>query len=178
MTRKALLIAISALLMGVSLFDLGSVSSKPSTLRIADRQIESDRSSTKRIEVVKRFVRAVEAKDIDTVNQLLADNIVLEQPYSQMRSGGVRLEGKPAASAFFSGLFGRFSQVRFVDVVFRQSQFDNTVIMEGRGDFVVASNRSPYRNQYIGVIEVSGDRIVMIREYFNPAIQPDTSNPR
>lgn len=177
MTQKALLLAIPAFLLGVSLFDASTVSAKPSTPRVPDRQMNTRSTSAKRLEVAKRFIRAVEAKDIGAIDQILANNIVLEQPYSPQQAGGIRLEGKQAVNGFFNRLFGVFSQVRFVDVVFRQSQFDNTVILEGRGDFLVASNQKPYRNQYIGVIEVAGDRIVLIREYFNPSLLPNTSNP-
>lgn len=100
----------------------------------------------------------------------------MEQPYSPLQPGGVRVEGRQAANSFFGRIFRQYSQIRFVDVVFRQSQFDNAVILEGRGDFRVATDQSPYRNQYIGVLEIVNGRIALIREYFNPLIVPRASN--
>ncbi|KAM3090433.1 nuclear transport factor 2 family protein [Phormidesmis sp. 146-35] len=142
-----------------------------------DQKMSAKPVSSKRIEVVRRFVQAVEAKDISTVNQLITDNIVLEQPYSPLQPGGLRVEGRQAVNAFFNRIFSQYSQIRFVNIVFRQSRFDNAVILEGQGDFLVSSNPTPYRNQYIGVIEVVDSQIVLIREYFNPLIQPEASNP-
>ncbi|GJD21304.1 hypothetical protein RIVM261_062600 [Rivularia sp. IAM M-261] len=85
------------------------------------------------------------------------------------------MEGKQAVNTFFNRIFSQYSQIRFVNIVFRQSKFDNAVILEGQGDFRIASNQNPYRNQYIGVLEVVDGRITLIREYFNPLIEPDLS---
>jgi uncharacterized protein len=177
MNRKLLLLTVSTCLLCVGLSFVSGVNAIPSNYRVLDRKMSAKPASSNRIEVVRRFIQAVEAKDISTVNQLTTDNIVLEQPYSPLQPGGLRLEGRQAANAFFNRIFSQYSQIRFVDVVIRQSQFDNAVILEGQGDFRVSSNPSPYRNQYIGVLEVVDGRIARIREYFNPLIQPEPSNP-
>lgn len=175
MNRKALLLAIFAFVLCVSLSVMGSVNAIPSNQRVLVQIKNASPTSGRRIEVVKRFIQAVEAKDISTINQLVAENIVLEQPFSRLRPGGIRVEGKQAVNTFFNRIFSQYSQIRFVNVVFRQSKFDNAVILEGEGDFRIASNQNPYRNQYIGVLEVVDGRIALIREYFNPLIEPDLS---
>jgi ketosteroid isomerase-like protein len=177
MNRNGLLLTISAFLLCISLSLISTVNAIPPTLNDLSQQANAEPVSSERIEIVRRFIQAVEAKDIDTINQLITDNIVLEQPYSELQPGGVRVEGKEAANAFFNRIFSRYSQIRFVDVVFRQSEFDNAVILEGQGDFRVANNQSVYRNQYIGVLEIVDGQITLIREYFNPLVEPEAFNP-
>ncbi|MDX2212407.1 MAG: nuclear transport factor 2 family protein [Oculatellaceae cyanobacterium bins.114] len=170
MHRQTLLLSISAFMFCVL---SASVShAVPSSITIADSQSTSEEASSNRLALVRQFIQAIESKDARIIDQLLADNVVLEQPYSPEQPGGVRVEGKQIASLFFDRIFREFSQIRFVDVVFRQSQFDNTVIVEARGDFRLAADQSPYRNQYIAVIEVVDGQITLIREYFNPLLLP------
>jgi uncharacterized protein len=149
------------------------LSQQVETESVESERIESDRIEPEPIEAVRRLIQAIEEKDIDTINQLIADDIVLEQPYSQEQPGGVRVEGRAIANTFFERIFSEFSQIRFVDVVYRQSQFDNAVIVEARGDFRVASNQAAYQNRYIAVFEVVEGQIVMLREYFNPLIESE-----
>jgi ketosteroid isomerase-like protein len=170
MHRKILLLSIPAFV-----FCLSSVSvshAVPPSVTVANRQSTPEEISSDRLALVRQFIQAIESKDAQTIDQLLADNVVLEQPYSPEQPGGVRVEGKQIASLFFDRIFSEFSQIRFVDLVFRQSQFDNTVIVEARGDFRLATDQSPYRNQYIAVIEVVDGQITLIREYFNPLLLP------
>ncbi|MBE9011063.1 nuclear transport factor 2 family protein [Pseudanabaenaceae cyanobacterium LEGE 13415] len=176
MNYKALLFSISALVLSITPLSITDAASP--NLFIANQPAKSQSATSDRIETVKRFIQAVETRDTRALNQLIADNVVLEQPYSPLRPGGIRVEGKQSVNTFFDRIFRQYSQIRFVDVVFRQSQFDNAVILEGQGDFRVVNDPTPYRNQYIGVIEVADGRIVLIREYFNPLIQPGVSNPR
>ncbi|MCA1994941.1 MAG: nuclear transport factor 2 family protein [Coleofasciculus sp. S288] len=131
--------------------------------------VKSAQASSRRIEAARQFLQAVEAKDINTINRLIADGVVLEQPYFS-RGESNRVAGRQAANAFFNRIFNQYSQIRFVDVVFRQSQFDNTVILEGSGDFRIADTQRPYRNQYVVVLEIIDGRVTLIREYFNPLI--------
>jgi len=172
MNRKAFFLTIFAF---VSLMSANSINANPSNLSNLDQETSAEPVAADRIAVVRQFLEAIEAKDQETIDRLLSENVVLEQPFSQLQPGGIRVEGKQAANAFFDRIFQQYSQIRFVDVVIRQSQFDNAVILEGQGDFRVASNQSPYRNQYIGVLEVVDGQIVLIREYFNPLIEPETS---
>lgn len=174
MNRNTLLLAISAFLFCLSLSFVGSVNATPSSLSVFGQKISSKQASSEGIEVVRGFIQAVEAKDLSRINRLITENVVLEQPYSQRQPGGVRVEGKQAVNAFFERIFSQYAQIRFVDLVFRQSQFDNAVIIEGQGDFRVGSDLKPYRNQYVGVLEVVDGQIVLIREYFNPLIVPET----
>jgi|GEM_PF-7072604 ketosteroid isomerase-like protein len=173
MNRKVLLLTVPTFLVCINLSSVNVVNAKPSTLNILSQQTNTEPASSERIDVVKRFIQAVEAKDIKTINQLIKNNIVLEQPYSQLQPGGIRVKGKQATNAFFNRIFNQYSQIRFVNLILRQSQFDNAVILEGRGDFRIASNQRPYSNQYIGVLEVVDGKIALIREYFNPLIQPE-----
>jgi ketosteroid isomerase-like protein len=174
MNRKAILLSIPAFVLCV-LSPYASFAI-PSNLMVADRKKVIQPASSDRIQIVKRFIQALESRDIRTINPMLADNVVLEQPYFPLQPGGVRVVGKQAANAFFERIFSQYSQVRFVDIIFRQSQFDNAVIIEARGDFRVAKDQSPYRNQYIGVLEVANGRITLIREYFNPLLIPGASS--
>lgn len=170
MHRKVLLLSIPVFVFCVL---SASVSyAIPSNILVADSHSASEEVSSDRIALVRQFIQAIESKDAQTIDQLLADDVVLEQPYSPEEPGGVRVEGKQIASLFFERIFREFSQIRFVDLVFRQSQFDNTVIVEARGDFRLATDQSPYRNQYIAVIEVVDGQVTLIREYFNPLLLP------
>ena len=174
MNRKALLLAIPTCVLCISLYEVSNVNatlSNPEVLVAKTRNTKLP--STKRIRAVQKLIQAVEAKDINTINELVTKNIVLEQPFSEEQPGGIRVKGRQAANAFFNRAFSQYSQIRFVDVVIRQSRFDNTVIIEAKGDFIVASNQEPYRNQYVFILKVVNGQISLIREYFNPLLVPE-----
>lgn len=173
MNHKALLLSITTFVVCISFPSM--THAIPSNLRVADEKSSIATGFVNRVEIVQQFIQAVEAKDVNTINQLLEDNVVLEQPYSPRQPGGTRFEGRQAVNAFLDRIFGQFSQVRFVDAMYRQSESDNTVIFEARGDFQAAADQSPYRNQYVGIFEVVDGRVVSIREYFNPLLLPETS---
>lgn len=174
MNKKALLLAIPACLLCIGLYQLSDVNAtltSPEILIAQTGNIQLGKSQE--IKLVRQLIQAVEAKDINKIDQLVTENVVLEQPYSEQQSGGIRVEGRQAANAFFNRVFSQYSQIRFVDVVIRESRFDNAVIIEGKGDFIVASNQESYRNQYIFVLEVVDGQIALIREYFNPLLVPE-----
>ncbi|BAY85639.1 hypothetical protein NIES267_51400 [Calothrix parasitica NIES-267] len=174
MNRKTLLTITSACLLSVSLPFITHANSTPSNSSavIANRRRKSP--STRPVRKVRQLIKAIETQDIDKFNQLVAENIVFELPFSQ--SEETVFKGREQVNGYINNIFSVFSQSRFVDTVIRESKFDNVVIVETKGDFIIASNQKPYQNKYVFIVELEKGEIVSIREYSNPLIVPDISS--
>jgi uncharacterized protein len=130
-------------------------------------QVKPTRSTSERI--ARRFIRQIEAKNLQALSNLLSENVVLEQPF-QLPERPNRFEGKQSLQVFFEGINQTFSTIRFENLRTIVSADGRTVTIEGQGNFVIAANGLPYQNVYITVLQIEDGKITGIREYFNPLI--------
>jgi len=175
MNRKTLLTITSACLLCVSssfITHANSTPSNPSAVVAETRRRKPP--STRPIRIAGQLIKAVETQDIDKFNQLVAEDIVFELPFSQ--SEETVFNGREQVNGYINNIFTVFSQSRFVDTVIRESKFDKVVIVETKGDFIIASNQKPYQNKYVFIVALEKGKIVSIREYSNPLIVPDVSS--
>ena len=176
MNQKKLIITTSAFLLCVSFLSFithaNSTQSNPNTIVAKAKRRKTP--STRPIRIAQKLIKAVETQDIDKFNQLVAEDIVFELPFSQ--SEATVFKGREQVNGYINNIFNVFSQSRFVDTVIRESKFDNVVIVETKGDFIIASNQKPYQNRYVFFVELQKGQIISIREYSNPLVVPDVSS--
>ncbi|MBD2465238.1 nuclear transport factor 2 family protein [Oscillatoria sp. FACHB-1407] len=126
-------------------------------------------------QTIRTFIQQIEAENLQGLGDLLAENVVLEQPY-QLPGAPNRFEGKAAVQGFFQRINQTFSRIQFENLRVIVSADEQTVTVEGQGNFVIAENGASYQNVYIVVFEMRDGKIGTIREYFNPLILAQTFN--
>jgi uncharacterized protein len=132
-------------------------------------------TTQERATVARQFLSAMETENPEAMSTVLAENVVYEQVF-QLPGNPSRFPNRMAAMAFFTRLFSTFSTIKFTDVSIRNEADSRWVILEMKGDFTVAANNAPYRNQYVAFAEIENGKIIRIREYFNPVVIANTFN--
>ncbi|MDX3659522.1 nuclear transport factor 2 family protein [Streptomyces sp. ID05-26A] len=129
--------------------------------------------------LAQEFVRAVEAKDLDSVAATLA--IDTRQLFMHTRvtrtadgvadviSGGKRgfcvadVQGKAEVLAYTAALFDKFTPLIWRDHEWTASE--HGIFFHGKGDMVVARTGKAYRNSYVTRFDVEDGKIVRMAEY-------------
>lgn len=140
-------------------------------------------SSRSGLETAKEFIRAVEAKDIDAVEDTLRDDA--EQLF--MHSNAVtsaegvadiiagrrqgfcvaEVSGREEVLGYTRGIFDKFDPLVWRNHRWTVSPDGRDVYFFGTGDMVVARTGAPYRNTYLTRFDVSDGKIVRMAEYGN-----------
>jgi ketosteroid isomerase-like protein len=110
------------------------------------------------------FLSAVGDGDVDRLAEYWTDDFVLEFPYADPPRA---LEGKTAVCAYLREALAVFRiRIRVTDVY--ECPDRDVVIAEYVSDGEVATTGRPYRNRYIGVFMLRGERVCWQREFYNP----------
>jgi len=106
--------------------------------------------------VVENFLTALQAQDFDTIDTLLADDLVYQNVGLPTIRGGARVK------KMLRGIEGR---MRF-EVKFHRNVADGGTVLNERTDAIVFG---PLRLQFwiCGVFEVKDGRITLWRDYFD-----------
>jgi ketosteroid isomerase-like protein len=134
------------------------------------------------LELAQEFIRAVEAKDFDSVAQTLSPDA--HQLF--MHAGRTRtaedianivssrkkgfcvadVKGKAEIMDYYSALFRKFTPLTWRDHEWTVSE-NGQVFFSGNGDMLVTWNQKPYRNNYVTRFDVENGQIVNLAEYAN-----------
>jgi ketosteroid isomerase-like protein len=112
-------------------------------------------------------VTALGASDHSQVLGLVDDDIVFEAAFYPTVP---MVHGREAFAAFIDGVHRTFSRVAFEVIDAFASADLERIVVECRGDGVVASTGAPYRNHYVMIIRFRGGRITEWRELSNPLV--------
>lgn len=133
------------------------------------------------LETAKEFIRAVEAKDFDTVADTLRDDA--EQLFMHSRAvtdaAGVAdiiagrrrglcvadVSGRDEVLGYTQGIFDKFDPLVWRDHQWTVSPDGRDAFFLGVGDMVVARTGVPYRNTYLTRFDVTDGKIVRMAEY-------------
>jgi uncharacterized protein len=120
------------------------------------------------VDVVTTFLRAFERFEFDTMPDLMADDVRLVLPTAP---AGVERElvGKEAFTAFLH-------QVKLVWKEFRLARCDvhalagsHTKVLAEYTSEAANVDGTPYRNNYVTLVDVVDGKIAVFQEYFDPA---------
>ncbi|GAB7045514.1 nuclear transport factor 2 family protein [Catenuloplanes indicus] len=118
----------------------------------------------------EKFLAAMENRSPDSIAPLPAPDVVEEVPMSF--DGGPApaevLTGRDAVLEFLGGLTTMIGKVSWLDREFTVDEAAGVVMVECRGDVLLAGSGAPYRNRYVYKFVIRNGLIQLIREYANP----------
>jgi len=125
-------------------------------------------------DAIRRFFKAVAAKDAVALADSITADAIYEIPFSESGSsepGGFRsYVGVAAVVEFWMATVGNGLQNLGPDDVELSITGDGSrVFIEQRGNMVLSDGRA-YRNKYVFRFSIRDGRVSHVREYFNPVI--------
>lgn len=124
------------------------------------------------LDVFRRWNEAVDAQDLDAVRSCMAEDIVLEIPFSE--SGQVedgkfrRYTGVEEVSGFWATAFrAEGESAGPCNCEITVSADGTTVFLETYGKLTMADGRD-YRNRYVMKMVTRDGFVTHVREYYNP----------
>lgn len=133
------------------------------------------------LETAKEFIRAVEAKDIDAVEDTLRDDaeqlfmhsnaVTSDRGVADIIAGRRRgfcvadVSGREEVLGYTRGIFDKFDPLVWRNHQWTLSPDGREVFFHATGDMVVARTGAPYRNTYLTRFDVTDGKIVRMAEY-------------
>ncbi|MEU4365390.1 nuclear transport factor 2 family protein [Promicromonospora sp. NPDC023987] len=140
-------------------------------------------STRSTLETAKEFIRAVEAKDIDAVEDTLREDaeqlfmhsnvVTSDQGAADIIAGRRRglcvadVSGREEVLGYTRGIFDKFDPLVWRNHRWTGSPAGREVFFLGTGDMAVARTGAPYRNTYLTRFDVTDGKIVRMAEYGN-----------
>ena len=121
--------------------------------------------------VVQAWFKATLHKDKPATMALFNERSMVEIPFNESgrtEEGAFRrYTGMEELEAFTQRSHDAEGTMGFSDIENFVVGGKSTVFVEGRGNIVMSSGRD-YRNRYVFKFDIDGDKIVKLREYYNP----------
>jgi uncharacterized protein len=118
--------------------------------------------------VVRAYLDAVGALDVDAIVATFHDDIVVHIPYAPPGIPRV-VEGKPAAADWFAGLPAFVAPMKFADYDIQPLQAPGEYVAEYTSDSTVLPTGLPYSNHYISRFTIKDGKIIRLSEHFDAA---------
>jgi len=121
--------------------------------------------------LVQRWFYAGLRKDRPGTMALFNERSVIEIPFNE--SGRTeegffrRYSGLAEIDAFTERSHAAEGTMAFSDIEMFLVEGGSTVFVEGRGNIIMASGHH-YRNRYVFKLDIEGEHIITLREYYNP----------
>ena len=120
-------------------------------------------------EVLDAAFAAIGDADLARMDELYADDVVLEFPFGS----GARVEGWTNVRPYLEGAFQRFRFTLTITEVYETTDPD-LLIAEYTSDGQVLPEGTPYANRYVGFWWFRDGRVCGTREYLDPTRVPVT----
>ncbi len=121
--------------------------------------------------IVQRFFRSGIAKDRAATMALYREDSVIEIPFNESgrtEEGAYRrYAGLSEIAGFTEASHAAEGDIRVSNVEVHRVEGGRTIFVESRGNIVMSSGRE-YRNRYVFRFDIDDERIVLLREYYNP----------
>jgi ketosteroid isomerase-like protein len=143
-------------------------------LKSDDDPVDSPEGRRAAKDAIRRFFRAVAAKDAAALADSVTEDVVYEIPFSESGScerGDFRsYDGAAAVVDFWMATMANGLQNLGPDDVELSITGDGSrVFIEQRGNMVLSDGRA-YRNKYVFRFSIRDGRVSHVREYLNPII--------
>jgi ketosteroid isomerase-like protein len=121
-------------------------------------------------QVALEMLASFASKDTEGFVRHIGDDFVYESPFYSSVSP---VHGQQGMRSMLQAVAMIFVTVRF-DVIEAFAGSDpGRVVIECRGDSVVASTGAPYRNHYVMLLQFKDDKVTSWREFSNPDVYRD-----
>ncbi|MEM6601561.1 MAG: nuclear transport factor 2 family protein, partial [Verrucomicrobiota bacterium] len=119
--------------------------------------------------IVKDYLTALETKNMDLFADLLADDMVLEMPYSP-KGYPERVAGKMNIIKHFSNWPEISGAADFTsELTFYRMTSPEMIFAEWKGEVDILATGRKYQQQYAGLFHIVAGKIKLFREYYDPA---------
>ncbi len=130
-------------------------------------QEKTGMTAEQRIEIARSFLDKLGALDIDGAGEYVAEDAVMLFPFFQQPGP---YEGKETIlNQFRSTLPNFWERMEFHYKAWYPTVDPDVLIAEFDSKAIKKGNTGTYENEYITVFKFRGDKLVLIKEYFNPS---------
>ena len=120
------------------------------------------------VDIVRRYIEAINAWDFDTKQTLLAPDVVFEMPFAP-DGFQRRFEGADEYLAFARQAMDIVGAENLHDVHVETFASDpGEAICFYKGDMTIQASGAPYKNQYVSRFTVREGKITRFAEYYDP----------
>lgn len=125
---------------------------------------------TNNLKSVEAFFRALETNQTNLFDTLLDEEAVVTAAtsFDGSQEPAAEFKGKAAAAAYLRSIPANFSQVAFNNRQNFVTADGSVIFVESRGDLVVRSTGTPYRNVYIFKFGFRDGKLLSFVENGNP----------
>jgi len=99
---------------------------------------------------------------------LIADDIVWELAYAPSIGHPARLSGREEVRRHVSWFRGAVDNFRFFNLTIHPFDDPSSAVAEVEAEGIIKSTGRVYRQNYVVFLRAAGDKIVFLREYFDP----------
>ena len=119
-------------------------------------------------EIIENIYRHFENKDIAAVSEIVAEDIVMDLPYSP-EGYPKRLIGKKDLMNHFESALAAYGKVKFINMRFWDMADPGFIAVQFQGETELPSG-SRYCNHYFCMFEIREGKLHSWLEYFNPLV--------
>lgn len=173
MTRLRLLLAIgivAALAVATAAWsDGGDVPAAAASPTGSAADTDDSAQERRALEGTVTFLDAFEREDLDTISNLVGDQVTLVHPlsFTGAREDAAQFMGKEQVLGYFRQVFTGMERISFVDRRVTVAAGGDTVFVQTNGE-LVGTDGAPYRNVYLFRYNWRDGLIVSGEEYYNP----------
>lgn len=120
--------------------------------------------------IMRRYLDAIVARDVDTLADLHTDDTVLEYPFAP-EGHPRRVEGHAKVMDLFAASFSAKHPRAYTDLKVRLTADGDAAVVEFNGELSLVSTGEIYRNSYFAFVEFRDGKIAVFREYYDAAIR-------
>jgi len=99
---------------------------------------------------------------------MLADDVVWELPFAPALGHPARVSGRAEVVQFAAWFVGAVESFRFFDVRVQAFADPEAAVAEVKGEGRIKATGRSYRQEYVVFLRAAADKIVYLREYFDP----------
>jgi ketosteroid isomerase-like protein len=99
---------------------------------------------------------------------LLADDVVWELAYAPALGHPARLSGREEVVRHATWFVGAVENFRFFDLTVNAFADPEGAVAEMKGEGLIKATGRIYQQDYVVFLQASGNKIVFLREYFDP----------
>lgn len=117
------------------------------------------------LEVITNSFAALSQNDLAVHIANCHDDIVVEFPYA---TPPVRISGKESLAKYLANALSTFSlELEITNVI--EGADPSLLVLEYTSSGLALTTKRPYANTYIGIFHFTESKILLQREYYNPA---------
>ncbi len=120
--------------------------------------------------VMRRFLDALVARDLDVLADLHSEDVVLEYPFAPDGHPS-QIEGHAAVLNLFAQSFAAKHPRAYTDLRVMPTADGTAAVVEFKGELALVSTGEVYHNSYFALVKFDRGRIALFREYYDAAIR-------